>query len=245
MQLPVKNTKGEVIDTAQVSDALFAVPMNNPLLHQALVMYQLNKRQGTHSTKTRAQVSGGGRKPWAQKYTGRARQGSIRSPQWRHGGVVFGPHPRDHRVHMPKRMRRLALRCALSQKVRLEKLVVVDHLSLDAPSTKAIIELLRNLGMTASTLIVTGEPQENVVLSARNLDKIWTLPISLLNAEQLLKRDSIIITLDAIRAAEELWAVERSSRKRGGRGSKATRPSPDRLSGEGTGDGPDKGSAGL
>ena len=241
MQLPVKNTNGEVIDTAQVSDALFAVPMNNPVLHQALVMYQLNKRQGTHSTKTRAQVSGGGRKPWAQKGTGRARQGSIRSPQWRHGGVVFGPHPRDHRVYMPKRMRRLALRCALSEKVRLEKLVVLDRLSLDAPSTKAIIELLRNLGITASTLIVTGEPQENVVLSARNLEKIWTLPISLLNAEQLLKRDSIIVTLDALRTAEEMWAVDRTSRKRGGRGSMATSPGPDRLSHEGL----DEGSEGL
>ena len=108
MELPVKNTKGEVVGTAELSDAVFGVPMNMPVVHQALVMYQLNKRQGTHSTKTRAQVSGGGRKPWNQKYTGRARQGSIRSPQWRHGGIVFGPHPQDHRVKMPRRMRQLA-----------------------------------------------------------------------------------------------------------------------------------------
>ena len=214
MDFPVRNTNGEVIDTAQVSDALFDVPMNSAVVHQALVMYQLNKRQGTHSTKTKAQVSGGGRKPWPQKHTGRARQGSIRSPQWRHGGVVFGPHPRDHRVDMPKRMRLLARKCVLSEKVRQDKLILLDNLSLDTPSTKTIIDILSNLGVTTSTLIITGEPQENVVLSARNLKKVWTIPVALINAEQLLKWDSVIMTLDAARKAEELWAVE-SPRRRG------------------------------
>ena len=214
MELPVRNIKGEPIDTAQVSDALFGVPMNNALVHQALVMYQLNKRQGTHSTKTRSQVSGGGRKPWPQKYTGRARQGSIRAPHWRHGGVAFGPHPRDHRVDMPKRMRHLALKCVLSEKVRQNSLILLDDLSLDTPSTKAMIKILADLGATRSALIVTGEPQHNVVLSAHNLQKVWTLPVSLINAEQVLKRESLIITLDAVRRAEELWAVE-GSRPRG------------------------------
>ena len=213
MELPVRNVKGEVIETAQVSDALFGVPANKAVVHQALVMYQLNKRQGTHKTKTRAQVSGGGRKPWPQKYTGRARQGSIRSPQWRHGGVVFGPTPRSYRRDMPKRMRHLALKCVLSEKVRGDKLLLLDGLQIDAPSTQTMVEILGNLGINSSALIVTSEPTENVVLSARNLKKVWTLPISLINAEELLKRDSVIMTLDAARRAEEMWAVEKPRRR--------------------------------
>ena len=216
MELPVKNTKGQVVDTAQLSDALFAVPMNNGLVHQALVMYQQNKRQGTHGTKTRAEVSGGGRKPWPQKGTGRARQGSIRSPQWRHGGVSFGPKPRDYRVHMPRRMRHRALRCVLSDKVRKDRLILLDGIELKAPSTKAMIEILGNLGVTASTLIVTSGPQENVVRSARNLTKVWTLPVALVNAQQLLNRESVIMTLEAAREAEELWA--QAPKRRGARG---------------------------
>jgi len=209
MELPVRNQNGDVVDTAEVSDDLFAVPMNQSLVHQAMVMYQQNRRQGTHSTKTRAFVSGGGRKPWPQKGTGRARQGSIRSPQWRHGGTTFGPHPRDHRKNMPKKMRCLALKCVLSEKIRRNRLIILDDLSMDAPRSKAMIELLSNLGISASALIVTGESQQNVVLSAHNLQKIWTLPVRLLNAEQLLKREKVVITLDALRRAEELWASDR------------------------------------
>ena len=212
MDLPVRNTKGDVVETAELDDAVFGVPMNAAVVHQALVMYQLSARQGTHSTKTRAEVSGGGRKPWAQKGTGRARQGSIRSPQWRHGGVVFGPHPRDHRVAMPRRMRHLALKCVLSEKVRTDKLLLLDSFGLDAPDTKWMIGILDILNITSSTLIVTGEPEQGVVLSARNLQKVWTLPVSLINAHQLLKRDSLIMTLEAVRKAEELWAVERPKR---------------------------------
>ena len=214
MEIPVRDIKGAVVDTASVSDALFGVPMNKAVVHQALVMYELNKRQGTHSAKTRSQVSGGGRKPWPQKYTGRARQGSIRAPQWRHGGVTFGPHPREHRVDMPKKMRHLALKCVLSEKVRLDKLVLLEGLSLDTTSTKAMIQILGDMGINSSTLIVTSEPESQVVLSARNLKKVWTLPVSLINAEQLLKRDSIIMTLDAARRAEELWAEDGPRRKR-------------------------------
>ena len=214
MQLPVMNIMGEAVDTAEVSDAVFGVPLNGALVHQSLVMYELNKRQGTHSTKTRAQVSGGGRKPWPQKYTGRARQGSIRSPQWRHGGIAFGPHPRDHRRDLPKRMRRLALKCVLSEKVRLNKCVLVDSMSLETTSTKKMAEVLRHLRVPSSALIVTREPEESVVLSARNLSKVWTLPVSLINAENLLKRETVIMTLDAVRKAEELWAVERAGNHR-------------------------------
>ena len=230
MQLPVMNIMGEAVDTAEVSDAVFGVPLNGALVHQSLVMYELNKRQGTHSTKTRAQVSGGGRKPWPQKYTGRARQGSIRSPQWRHGGIAFGPHPRDHRRDLPKRMRRLALRCVLSEKVRLNKFVLVDNLSLDAPSTKKMTEILRHLGIASSALIVTSQPEENVVLSSRNLSKVWTLPVSLINSENLLKREMVVMTLDAVRKAEGLWAVERAGRRSRRTASMARNNGPEEVS---------------
>ncbi len=206
MDLPVRNRKGEVVDTAEVSDGMFAVPMNRSVVHQALVMYQQNQRQGTHDTKTRSFVSGGGRKPWPQKYTGRARQGSTRSPQWRHGGVAFGPHPRDYTKHMPKRMRHLALKCVLSEKVRRNRLIILDDLTMDAPRSKAMTEILANLGINTSALIVTEEPQINVIRSAHNLPKIWTLPVALLNAEQVLKQEKMVITLDALRRAEVLWA---------------------------------------
>ena len=211
-----------MVETVEVSDRLFDVPMNGPLVHQALVMYEANKRQGTHSTKTKAEVSGGGRKPWPQKHTGRARQGSSRSPQWRHGGVVFGPHPRSHRREMPKRMRHGALRCVLSEKLRQDKLFLLDAFPMDAPRTKTMIEVLGNLGVDVSTLIVTGETNLNLVLSAHNLKKVWTLPVSLINAEQLLKRDSVIMTLDAVRRAEELWAEETPRRARLGQASGAS-----------------------
>ena len=212
MEFPLRDSLGQVIDTAEISDALFDVPLNSGLVHQAMVMYQVNKRQGTHNTKVRSEVSGGGRKPWPQKYTGRARQGSTRAPHWRHGGVAFGPRPRDHRVDMPKRMRHLALKCVLSEKVRLNQLILLDKISLATPNTKAMVEILRKLGVTSSTLIVTREPDKGVVLSARNLEKVWTLPVSLINAEQLLKRGWVIITLDAVRRAEELWATEKPRR---------------------------------
>ena len=233
MELQVKNIKGEPVDTVELSDALFDVPMNDALVHQALVMYEMNKRQGTHSTKTRAQVSGGGRKPWAQKYTGRARQGSIRSPQWRHGGVVFGPHPRDHRLDMPKKMRHLALKCVLSAKARQGRLVLVDELSLDSPSTKRMKEILNLLGIGNSALIVTARPQQDVVLSAHNLQKIWTLPVTLINAEQLLKRDSVIMTVEAARRAEELWVEERPRRGGPVKTVAETAPAPDEADDEG------------
>lgn len=207
MEVQVRNLKGEVVDTAEVSDGVFGVPMNKSVVHQALVMYQQNRRQGTHQTKTRAYVSGGGRKPWPQKYTGRARQGSTRSPQWRHGGVAFGPHPRDYTKQMPKKMRRLALKCVLSDKVRGGRMIVLDDLSMDAPKSKAMKEILGNLGINASALVVTEEPQANVVRSARNLPKIWTLPVDLLNAEQVLKQEKMVITLDALRKAEEMLAA--------------------------------------
>ena len=213
MEVTVKNQQGQTVDTVDLDDGVFSVPMNNSLVHQALVIYQSNKRQGTHDTKTRAEVSGGGRKPWIQKHTGRARQGSIRAPHWRHGGVAFGPHPRSYRKALPKRMRRLALKCVLSDKARQSKLVCLDSTDGVDGKTKSMVGLLANLGVNGSTLLVTRNPDDNVVQAAHNLKKVWTLPVNLLNAQQLLERDTVIITLDAVRWAEEALGSEPHGRR--------------------------------
>ena len=208
MELPLRNTRGEVTGTVEVSEILFNQPMNQALVHQAVVMYQSNRRSGTHSTKTRAEVSGGGRKPWPQKHTGRARQGSTRSPQWRHGGVAFGPKPRSYRKAMPRRMRHQALRCVLSEKARTGKLVLVEGLNVSEARTKEMMGLLQALGVTRSTLIVTREPELNIVRSAHNIDKVWTLPVRLLNAYELLRRDGVIMSVEAVQEAQSLWESE-------------------------------------
>ena len=213
MEVPVKNQNGETIQTIELDDAVFNVPMNHSLVHQALVIYQLNRRQGTHDTKTRAQVSGGGRKPWVQKHTGRARQGSIRSPQWRHGGVVFGPHPRDYRKALPRRMRHLALKCVLSDKARQRRLVCLDSMDRVDGKTRSMVELLKNLGISSSALLVTLGSEQKVVRAAHNLQRIWTLPVSLLNAHELLRQDTVIITLEAARWAEQFLVAAAHGRR--------------------------------
>lgn len=213
MEIPVKNQQGETVQTVEINDAVFAVPMNQALVHQALVTYLLNKRQGTHDTKTRAEVSGGGRKPWVQKHTGRARQGSTRSPQWRHGGVVFGPHPRSYRRVLTRRMRRQALKCVLSDKARQQRLVFVDSLDTVNGKTRSMVELLNSLGISGSALMVTRESTQQVVRAAHNLKKVWTLPVNQLNAQELLSRETVIMTLEAARWAEETLAVEPHGRR--------------------------------
>ncbi len=207
MELPVINQHGDTVSRLEVDEAVFAVPMNHSLVHQAVITYQANKRQGTHDTKTRAQVSGGGRKPWIQKHTGRARQGSIRAPQWRHGGVVFGPHPRDYRKALPKRMRRLALKCALSEKIRRGGLLCLDNLDGLDGKTRSMAALIQGLGITGSTLVVTKNSELSVTRSGRNLTQIWTLPVNQLNAHELLRRKTVIITADALRSGEAMWAA--------------------------------------
>ena len=216
MEVLVKNQQGETVETVELNDAVFAVPMNQALVHQALVGYLLNKRQGTHDTKTRGEVSGGGRKPWVQKHTGRARQGSTRSPQWRHGGVVFGPHPRSHRRVLPRRMRRQALKCMLSEKARQHKLVFVDSLDMVNGKTKSMVELLNSLGVSGSALMVTREPLQPMVKAAHNLKKVWTLAVAQLNAQELLSRETVIMTLEAARWTEETLAVEPHGRRGSG-----------------------------
>ena len=211
MQVPVKNTKGETVDTLKVSDRLFGSPMNRGMVYQAMVMYLANQRQGTHKTKTRSEVSGGGRKPWRQKYVNKARQGSIRSPQWRHGGIAFGPRPRDYRQDMPKKMRHLALFCMLSDKLREGKLILVDNVTLPAPKTKEMAQVLAALNMNTSVLVVTRKPDNDVIRASGNIKAIRTLPVDLINAGELLAKDNLLMTLGAVKRAEELWDPQRVS----------------------------------
>ena len=222
MQVSGKNQNGDALDSIELSDAVFNVPMNQSLVHQAMVIYQGNKRQGTHDTKTRAQVSGGGRKPWIQKHTGRARQGSTRAPQWRHGGVVFGPHPRSYRAALPKRMKRQALRCGLSEKARQDRLVCLDSTDTIDGKTKSMAQLLANLQVGGSALVITKATDKTLVQAAHNLEKIWTLPANQLNAQELLAKDLVIMTVEAARWVEEIYSNEPHGR----RGAKWTNGSP-------------------
>ena len=208
MRLPMCDSTGRAVDAIEVSDGLFGVPMNQALVHQVAVSHMANARQGTSATKTRGMVSGGGSKPWRQKHTGRARQGSTRSPQWRGGGVVFGPHPRDYTQRIPKKMNRGAIRCILSQKARDEKLLIVKDIQLSQAKTKEMTRLLSNLGVTSPALIVTSAPQRDVIVSARNLERVKTLPAPQLNALDLLHHDRVVMTEDAVRRAESLWALD-------------------------------------
>ena len=209
MELPVVNGNGDAIDTININDGVFDVPMNQTLVHQAMVIYQLNQRQGTHSTRTRAEVSGGGRKPWIQKHTGRARQGSIRSPQWRHGGIVFGPKPRDYRKALPRAMRRKALQCVLSEKIRNGRLICIDSLDELDGRTKSMKRLLANLGISGSVLVITEDADQDVVRAGSNLKQVWTLPSDLVNANDVLKRETVLVEVGGIRRIAELCTAPR------------------------------------
>lgn len=189
----------------ELSETVFGAPVNEGLVHQAVVRYLANQRQGTASTKTRGEVSGGGRKPWRQKGTGRARQGSIRAPQWVGGGTVFGPKPRDYRQAMPKKARRAALRSALSSKVASGELLVLDELTFEEPKTKKMVEVLENLKAAgASALVVTGELDRNVILSARNIPGVGTTRAGDLNVYDVVAHARLIATKDAIAKIEEV-----------------------------------------
>ncbi len=205
MQVPVYSLTGEMIKQIELSDDVFAVPFNEAVVHQAMVRQQANARQGTASTKTRSQVSGSSRKLFRQKHTGLARAGSLRSPLRRGGGIAFGPKPRSYRQAMPKKMRQLALRCILSAKVRDGELVVVEQLKLDEPKTKEVVRILAPLGVDSSALIVTSEPEDNVVKSARNLAGIKTMPASLLSLVDILSYKVLLMTEEAVRKVEQLW----------------------------------------
>ena len=203
--LAVYNTDGKEVEKIDLSDNIFGVEINETLVHKAVVTYLANNRQGTQSALTRAEVSGGGKKPWRQKGTGHARQGSTRSPQWTGGGVVFAPKPRDYSKKMNKRERQIALFSALTSKVQDEKMIVVDELTMDAPKTAAFAEILKNL-KAESALVVTKDKNDNVVLSARNIPDVATTISTSINVYDILKYDSLIITKDAAKAIEEVYA---------------------------------------
>lgn len=199
------NKEGQKVGDFQLSDNVFGVEVNQYALHQVVVALLANKRQGTQSAKTRAEVSGGGIKPWRQKGTGRARQGSTRAPQWIHGGMVFAVKPRSYRTSVPKSMRRLAMKSALTSKVNDNEIFVLENLELDAPKTKEIVKMLTALD-AKKTLIVTAESNENVYKSARNIEGVAVIPANNLNVYDLLKYENLIVTKEAVSKIEEVYA---------------------------------------
>jgi large subunit ribosomal protein L4 len=205
VKVPVHSLDGEVVEQMELSDAIFAIPFNGAVVHQAMVRQLANGRQGTASTKTRGEVSGSTRKLYAQKHTGRARRGDIKSPLLRGGGVTFGPKPRSYRQSMPKKMRRLALKCLLSAKVREGNVKLIQELDFERPRTKGMIDVLSALGVGPSTLILTAESTPNVVRSATNLPEVKVLPSALINVLDLLSYETLVATVPAIRNIEEIW----------------------------------------
>jgi large subunit ribosomal protein L4 len=208
MQLAVRNVAGEVVDKIDVDSSVFAVPLNKAVVHQAMVRQLANARLGTAETKTRGEVAGSTRKLYKQKHTGRARKGSIKSPLLKGGGITFGPHPRSYKQRMPKKMRRLALRCLLSEKASSGEILVVDELKLDQPKTAEMARVLKALGVTSSALVVTQKPEANVVRSAQNLQGTRTLPADLLNVRDLLTYRFVVIGVDGLRAVESGLAAK-------------------------------------
>ena len=205
MKLPVMSAEGKELRSLEVDDSVFGIKPNQAVLHQAFVTQRNNQRAGTASTKTRGLVQGSTRKTRMQKYTGRARHGGIRAPIFVGGGIVFGPQPRDFGIAINKKMRRLAIRSALSGKVRDGELVVIDELGLQAPKTREVLRILHNVGIERSTLIVTGQPDRTILASARNLQKTKVLPAAYLNVADMMNHRHILMTEDAIKVAEGLW----------------------------------------
>ena len=204
MQVPVYNIEGDQVSEAELRDDIFAVTINQGLMHQALVRQLANARQGTHNSKTRGEVSGGGRKPWRQKGTGRARQGSIRAPHWRGGGTVFGPTPRSYSQKMPRKMRRQALRSALSVKASESQVKLLDALEMSEPKTKEMLGVLQRLGVDGSALILLPQRNEEVLRSVRNLPKVRTLVAQYLNVRDLLKYDYVLVPLASLEVIERI-----------------------------------------
>ncbi|KNF08020.1 50S ribosomal protein L4 [Gottschalkia purinilytica] len=200
------NVSGQQIGDIELSDAVFGVEVNEHVIYEVVKSQLANKRQGTQSAKTRAEVRGGGRKPWRQKGTGRARQGSIRAPQWVGGGVVFAPKPRDYSYKVPKKVRKLAMKCALSSKVENSEIIVLDELSLAQPKTKDMVNILKSVNSAKKALVVMAEKDENVVKSANNIPGVETTLVNTLNVYDILKYDSFIITKEAVKKVEEVYA---------------------------------------
>ena len=205
-KIDVYNIEGKKVSTIELNDNVFGIKPNEKIVHSALVNYMANQRQGTASTKTRAEVSGGGRKPWKQKGTGRARQGSTRSPQWIKGGIALGPKPRDYRYTINKKERRLAIKSVLSSKVLENNLVVVDKLQFEEIKTKQMVSVLANLKVEGKTLVVLPEKNLNVQKSAKNIENVKTTLTNTINVYDLLKYNKLILTVDSVKTLEEVYA---------------------------------------
>lgn len=205
MQFPLLNMAGETVGQLELADTIFAAPINKPLMHQALVRQLANARLGTHKAKGRSEVAGGGRKPWKQKGTGRARQGSIRAAQWRGGGIIFGPTPRSYEQQMPRKMRRAAIRAALSDKAAAQRIVLLDELTMESPKTRAMAMMLQNLAVDSSALILMAGEDWAVERSASNLPDVKILRAHYLNVRDLLSYDYLVIPQEALRVIEEIW----------------------------------------
>jgi len=205
-KVAVYNMKGEQVGEIELRDDIFGIEVNPFAVHQVVINHLANRRQGTHSTKTRGEVRGGGKKPWRQKGTGRARQGSIRAPQWIKGGIVFGPKPRDYNYVVPKKIKRLALKSVLTSKVNNNELIVLDELKMDYPKTKEFANILKNLKVDKKALIVLPEKNENIYKSARNIPGIKTILANSLNVYDIITHDKFVITKDAVAIVEEVYS---------------------------------------
>ena len=205
-KVQVVDMNGAKVNEIELSDSVFGLEPNEVVMHAAVVNYLANQRQGTQSTLTRTEVRGGGRKPWRQKGTGHARQGSIRAPQWRHGGVALGPKPRDYSYSLNKKAKRLALKSALSSKVVDSTLIVVDSLTLDSYKTKAVVNTLKALGADKKALIVMLEVDKKVIKSANNIPGVKTTLVNTLNVYDILNHDNMVVTVDAVKKIEEVYA---------------------------------------
>ncbi|MBI2761489.1 MAG: 50S ribosomal protein L4 [Chloroflexi bacterium] len=213
MQLKVLNKAGDEVDTIEVEDAVFGIKPNMAVMHQVVIAHQANRRAGTHSTKGRGEVEGSTKKIRSQKGTGRSRQGSIRAPHHTGGGIAFGPKPHKYTQSIPKMLRRLAIRSALSAKVADSELVVIDDLAPATPKTKEMVAMLAALGGARSPLIVTATPNRTVFMAARNIEGAKVVPASHINTEDIIKHHRIVMTVGAVRQAEALWGGERVSRR--------------------------------
>lgn len=202
----VVDMQGKSVGTVELAESIFGIEPNAAVMHQMVVSYLANQRQGTQSTLTRSEVSGGGRKPWRQKGTGRARQGSIRAPQWYHGGVVFAPKPRDYRFSVNKKVRRLAMKSAFSAKAQNSEIIVVDKIALDEIKTAKMVAMLSAIGAEKKALIVLPEVDTNVIKSARNIEKVKTAQVNELNVYDMLNADKLVISKDALSKIEEVYA---------------------------------------
>ena len=202
----VVDMKGAKVSTVELSEAVFGIEPNAAVMHMMVVSYLANQRQGTQSALTRAEVSGGGRKPWRQKGTGRARQGSTRAPQWYHGGVVFAPKPRDYRFSVNKKVRRLAMKSALSSKAQADEIIVIDAIAFDEIKTKAAVEMLKAVGSERKALVVLPEVDEKAIKSFRNIKGVKTAQVGELNVYDILNADKLIIAKDALSKIEEVYA---------------------------------------